>query len=186
MPKPDETAKALVKILGASFENPESLKAINWLNRYGRRVRDLGFKLDQAMFEKILKHHVQREELAAVFTGLGYDDASKTFLATVAEESPHANVRGMALYASASTIARNPDKSHEYAALLSRIVNEYPDLTYRGRNLAKSLAGKLFAAQNLAIGKVAPEMEGVDVDGTPMKLSDFRGKVVVLDFWGDW
>ncbi len=40
--------------------------------------------------------------------------------------------------------------------------------------------------QNLTIGKVAPEIEGVDVDGKKFKLSDYRGKVVVLDFWGDW
>ena len=39
---------------------------------------------------------------------------------------------------------------------------------------------------DLAIGKVAPEISGEDVDGVKFKLSDYRGKVVVLDFWGDW
>jgi cytochrome oxidase Cu insertion factor (SCO1/SenC/PrrC family) len=37
-----------------------------------------------------------------------------------------------------------------------------------------------------AIGKPAPEIEGEDIDGNPFKLSDYRGKVVVLDFWGNW
>lgn len=32
----------------------------------------------------------------------------------------------------------------------------------------------------------APEITGEDVDGTEFKLSDYRGKVVVLDFWGFW
>ena len=36
------------------------------------------------------------------------------------------------------------------------------------------------------IGNQAPEISGEDIDGTPFKLSDYRGKVVVLDFWGDW
>jgi peroxiredoxin len=36
------------------------------------------------------------------------------------------------------------------------------------------------------IGQAAPQIDGKDLDGKPMKLSDFRGKVVVLDFWGDW
>ena len=36
-------------------------------------------------------------------------------------------------------------------------------------------------------GFIEPGMHvGEDLDGTPMKLSDYRGKVVVLDFWGDW
>ncbi len=33
---------------------------------------------------------------------------------------------------------------------------------------------------------LAPEIVGEDVDGVPFKLSDYRGKVVVLDFWGNW
>ena len=36
------------------------------------------------------------------------------------------------------------------------------------------------------IGQMAPEIEGKDADGKPFKLSDYRGKVVVLDFWGEW
>jgi peroxiredoxin len=38
----------------------------------------------------------------------------------------------------------------------------------------------------LKVGDPAPEIDGEDLDGKPMKLSEFRGKVVVLDFWGDW
>ena len=38
----------------------------------------------------------------------------------------------------------------------------------------------------LAVGTVAPEIDGVDVDGVKFKLSDYRGKVVLLDFWGFW
>lgn len=36
------------------------------------------------------------------------------------------------------------------------------------------------------IGEMAPEITGIDLDGVEFKLSDYRGKVVLLDFWGDW
>lgn len=36
------------------------------------------------------------------------------------------------------------------------------------------------------IGQLVPEIEGEDIDGVAFKLSDYRGKVVVLDFWGHW
>ncbi len=42
------------------------------------------------------------------------------------------------------------------------------------------------ALKNLKIGGTAPEIEGPDLDGVSFKLSDYRGKVVLLDFWGYW
>ena len=38
----------------------------------------------------------------------------------------------------------------------------------------------------LEVGDMAPEIIGEDIDGKRFKLSDYRGKVVMLDFWGDW
>lgn len=35
----------------------------------------------------------------------------------------------------------------------------------------------------LAVGTVAPEMKVVDLAGKPVKLADFRGRVVFLNFW---
>ncbi|MFO7767584.1 MAG: hypothetical protein R6W82_01275 [bacterium] len=42
------------------------------------------------------------------------------------------------------------------------------------------------AQEGTSVGDIAPEIVGEDVDGNPMKLSDYRGKVVMIDFWGDW
>lgn len=44
----------------------------------------------------------------------------------------------------------------------------------------------LFEIENLQVGCRAPEIAGVDTDGVPFKLSDYLGKVVLLDFWGFW
>ncbi len=54
------------------------------------------------------------------------------------------------------------------------------------RALANQFKDALFLLENLSIGKAAPEIEGEDIDGKRFKLSDYRGKVVVLDFWGHW
>lgn len=74
-----------------------------------------------------------------------------------------------------------------YEVALERVVEEYADvLDSRGRALGPRAEGALFEMRHLAIGQLAPDIEGEDVDGVPFKLSDYRGKVVMLDFWGHW
>ncbi len=45
---------------------------------------------------------------------------------------------------------------------------------------------RLDEMHNITPGKPAPEIDGMTLDGKPLKLSDYRGKVVVLTFWGSW
>lgn len=42
------------------------------------------------------------------------------------------------------------------------------------------------ARQNIVVGKVAPDFTLPDLAGVEKSLSDFRGKWVILDFWGSW
>ena len=74
--------------------------------------------------------------------------------------------------------------------LFERAAKDYAEIEYRGysknRLIGKRAEMELFEIRRLAVGMVAPEIEGKDIDGTPFKLSDYRGKVVLLDFWGHW
>src|SRR5947208_9621182 len=45
---------------------------------------------------------------------------------------------------------------------------------------------ELFEMRNLAVGKTAPEIASEDQDGKSFKLSDYRGKVVLLYFWSEF
>jgi thiol-disulfide isomerase/thioredoxin len=36
------------------------------------------------------------------------------------------------------------------------------------------------------VGNPAPEIAGKDLDGKPLSLQEFRGKVVMLSFWAGW
>lgn len=73
-----------------------------------------------------------------------------------------------------------PKLRREAEALLEQVVREDAEL---GLNLGDSAEAELHRIRNLRIGQPAPELVGEDIDGAPIRLSDFRGKVVVLVFW---
>ena len=82
----------------------------------------------------------------------------------------------------------------ESERLFERVLADYaridhlPHHRYPGRvrSLGEVAERDLRELREHAVGKPAPEIEGKDVDGRAMKLSDSRGKVVVLVFWGSW
>jgi hypothetical protein len=71
-------------------------------------------------------------------------------------------------------------------ALFERVVKDFSDLKDGKYTFADKANRDLFEMRDLAVGKAAPEIVGEDENGKAIKLSDFRGKVVMLDFWGFW
>ena len=52
--------------------------------------------------------------------------------------------------------------------------------------LAKTIPIILKSHTAVAIGRNAPDFEQQNADGKSIKLSDFKGKYVLLDFWASW
>lgn len=76
--------------------------------------------------------------------------------------------------------------SGEIEMLLTKVKDDYGDVKTRRGTLGEMAENELFVIQHLSIGSTAPDIVGEDLDGEEFKLSDYRGKVVMLDFWGDW
>jgi hypothetical protein len=72
----------------------------------------------------------------------------------------------------------------EIEALFEQAVLKYGDvkIPYEG-TVAQKVKAELFELRHLLVGKEAPDIEGVDQDGRRFRLSDYKGKVVLLDFW---
>ncbi len=99
--------------------------------------------------------------------------------ALATEHAPKAQI----LAAMAAWNADNPGAEYlaRAEALYVRAQAAHPD-----EKLAARITGALFAMRNLREGHTAPELEGVDLAGKPLKLSDYKGRVVFLEFWGFW
>lgn len=84
----------------------------------------------------------------------------------------------------------DPDSvAHSAEEWYVKVHDQYADVPVNDGQkitLGESAESGLFALRNLALGKIAPDIEGEDLDGKRFHLSDCRGKVVVLLFCGHW
>jgi hypothetical protein len=80
-----------------------------------------------------------------------------------------------------ATVAREIEALFEQAAGAYRAAK----IPYAG-TVGERAQAELFEFRNLQVGKTAPDIEGQDQDGKRFKLSDYRGKVVLLDFWNKY
>jgi hypothetical protein len=71
----------------------------------------------------------------------------------------------------------------EIEELYERLVRSYGDVDSAMKQEAEI---QLLEIRHLSIGRPAMEIDGEDIAGVRFKLSDYRGKVVVLNFWGHW
>jgi hypothetical protein len=74
----------------------------------------------------------------------------------------------------------------EIEGVFEQATEKYGAVTLPGGDaVAERAKSELFAIRNLSVGKQALDIEGEDQDGKRFQLSDYRGKVVLLDFWSD-
>lgn len=116
---------------------------------------------------------------------------TEAFLRSVLAKNPHREVQGYACVNLAGLLAAGAESAarlREAEALYQRTIDQYGDIRSEGRrqSLGQWAAATLYRLRHLQPGKLAPEIEGEDIDGKRFKLSDYRGKVVVLNFWGHW
>ena len=90
------------------------------------------------------------------------------------------SVNAAARSPSLSTVAR----SIALVALLLALVGTYAERWGMDVRPSRSMSGT--ASGFVRVGDTAPVFQTVDLAGTTMSLQDYRGRVVVLNFWATW
>jgi len=152
-----------------------------WWQRRAGTMEAAATKIADAILEKYPKSE-QLAKIAEYHYVLPRKRKAEYF-EKIGKMTPHDSVKAAMLFGRARYGGKKGAK-----ALYRELRAKYGKLPYRSSTYAEMVDALLSPHKkaDLAIGKPAPDIVGVDVDGLPMKLSDYRGKVIVLDFWGDW
>ena len=191
-PDRESYAEKMLKIAEDAPKDPVAMEALIWaaLNSFGNCT-------EKAM-SVLISDHAADPNIASLCPRMIYSSSPQAIrlLRRVLANNPGHNAKGQACMALGQKLRReaegpgSKEKTEavitEAEALLERVTKEFADVKDARGTLGDVAKNLLNALRNLGIGKVAPEIVGEDIDGKPMMLTDFRGKVVVLDFWGDW
>jgi peroxiredoxin len=108
------------------------------------------------------------------------------------------SIRNVVKESAREFIKANPDSYYALAELFNTVVGYSPDgddaaglfASFSARldstELGKKIQANIVRWQTISIGREAPEFTQNDADGKAVKLSDFRGQYVLIDFWASW
>jgi hypothetical protein len=145
----------------------------------------------KSFFERVLKDSPHADARGKACYSLGKLENRRAALAADLKTMSAEKRESSAGYYGAETLAQLADADpaalrRTAEKLLERVVAEFGDIKMRRSTLGQTAESDLFEIRNLQIGMLAPDIAGEDVDGVAFKLSELQGKVVVIDFWGDW
>jgi len=171
----------------AHAQTPDAVPFLIWLvrNTRGQEVLEhLQTLMEDHVADPGIRLAVAR--IAGIRRDLGAQKA-RDLLDKVIAKNPHADIQAQARFTRASGyVGTRALKRSEPLRQLAIQDLKYVLAKSSLASLQRLAKGLLFEAENLEPGLKAPDIQGEDLDGIAFKLSDYKGKVILLDFWGDW
>jgi hypothetical protein len=113
------------------------------------------------------------------------EEAAQAFIAAVKAENKNIDVIGWVTLTQLGDTVNNAElDSDEYKSARKELLGIAEKV--ESDELRDKIQGSIDLREKFGEGVVSPDIEGIDLDGTDFKLSDYKGKIVFLDFWGDW
>lgn len=206
--KAEENSLKGLEAVESAPKSPEAFAILDWIVAEQMNIDDA---LRERAIGLLLDRHATNPGVGRLCSVLGYygDDSHQQtldFLREVSDKNPDRIVRGQACLGLARLTWRKArmldfqheedpaSYHHEAERLFERVIDDYgdcPDLREVGirrarKTLGESARDEMFEMRALTVGKIAPEIEGEVLNGQPLKLTDYRGKVVLLVFWASW
>jgi len=138
--------------------------------------------------KSIEERHLLSPKLAPMCLALvaSADPQALALLEKIESKNPDPKIQGIAALGQAILLRNLGDEGdviRKRLTLLRKAIINSATEEIDGTSVASLAEDELYIIRYLTKGREAPELEGVDSANRPIKLSDYKGKVVVLLFW---
>jgi len=186
-------ATAVLTLIQTQPQQADVVSGLSWLISQCLHLPE-----GQQALELLRLHHAASPGIAPALRQMEHypaDLVGPTLQAVIAS-SPHPEELAAAHFSLACQRVREsetaPDATtrqtaqQQAEAAFQKIITDFPTTKVQGFPMAELAATRLFELTQLSEGAPAPEITGTDPAGQTFKLSDSRGRHVLLVFWGDW
>jgi hypothetical protein len=190
--------QARVALIKQCKDDPQAAKSVeqNYGKDYVEELQKADLAKSEAEAEKLYAELTEKylpdmkpSSIALLCQRLHYTTDSERLLRVLYTRGRRDEIRGVACLVLAQVLRGSADerKRKESEKLFEEAADNYADVkTAFDGTVGRKAKSELFDLRYLSVGKAAPEIKGTDQDGKPFKLSDYKGKVVLLDFWSEF
>jgi hypothetical protein len=186
-----DLAAEVAKKTKEHLDHPKAVPLLMWVcsaTLYSGNIPEQA-KLYDSTVDLLIEKFADRPELAPLTSYLPQDTNpawAEKHLRTLMEKNSSDEVKGDAKFGLASLLKNKDEASQpEAEKLLEAVLVDYEKIPAK-KQLLPQIKNELNDIKVRGIGKPVPEIAGNDLDEKDFKLSDYKGKVVLIDFWGFW
>ena len=191
---------ALVWVLKKRRNHPEAIEAIGLLEKQHLKSPQLitSFsslpRIPSTAAEKLLRTILNKSPHANVRAGACYAlaDLLERQAGVVDQLKKEPELAGRILeyfgkdYAKYVASLDRPQMDKKLERVYTMMAEKFARIETGEETMGDLARRSLFRIRHLSIGRVAPNIKGQDIFGKEFALSDYRGNVVLLSFWGHW
>jgi len=197
--RPDATpfARQMWQVIGPSLDEEWTLEPAAWFLRATPGLLSTNpdgstaptfAQETEAIHKSIETRHLKSAKLIPVCMALVTSGGlrSLAILEKIQANHPDKKTQGVAALAAAmvlKTLGDDAEIMRKRLTYLRKAIVESSEVDLGGTTVAKLAEDELYIIRFLTKGRVAPDLSGLDSAGRPLKLSDHKGKVILLLFW---
>ncbi len=196
-PDPAAFARKIWASIGTSLGESWTLEPAAWFllasrglvteNADGSTVPTFSTEI-QAIRKAVEASHLKSPNLIPMCMALAAlaDPSSLSILEKIESGHPDKKTQGVAALGASmilKSLGDNAEISRKRLTYLRKAIIHSSDVEIAGTTVAKLAEDELYAIRFLAKGRIAPDLSGTDSAGRPLRLSDHKGKIVLLLFW---